>query len=170
MRDRDSSWAAVVTLAGREYESKLDAERLGLHPYLPQMRKSWLPRASVRPMLRAVPLFPRYFFIPLCEARARQLHYIRGLPGHQYLLASAEGRIWEAPGEVIFELAKAENEGKFDEISPELGDKVKLRGSGALSGMDLFVARVDSKVAQLFSPLFGGSRTLAKVADLTRAA
>jgi hypothetical protein len=73
------------------------------------MRRSWLPRGAVKPMLRAVPLFPRYFFLPLPEARARQLHYIRGLAGHQFLLASVEGRIWEAPGPVIFELARAEN-------------------------------------------------------------
>jgi hypothetical protein len=163
MRDRDSSWAAAVTLAGREYESKLDAERLGLHPYLPQMRKSWLPRGATKPMLRSVPLFPRYFFIPLQEARARQLHHVRGLCGHQYLLASAEGRIWEAPGLVIAKLAQAEKEGRFDEVPPELGDKVRLRSSGVLSAMDLVVASLDEKTAQLFSPLFGGVKASAKV-------
>jgi hypothetical protein len=45
------------------------------------------------------------------------------------LLASAEGRIWEAPGPVIFELARAENEGRFDEVPPELGDRVLLSAS-----------------------------------------
>jgi hypothetical protein len=173
MRDRDS-WAAVMTLASKEYEARLDCERLGLHPYLPQMRKSWTPhiaspRYAAKPMLRAVPLFPRYFILPLCEARARQLHFCRGLTGHQFLLASAEGRIWEAPGEVIFELARAENEGRFDEIPPELGDKVRLRSPGALSGMDLIVASLDEKVAQLFSPLFQGCRATVRTSSLTRA-
>ena len=95
---------------------------------------------------------------------------MRGLCGHQYLLASAEGRIWEAPGEVIFELAKAENEGRFDEVPPELGDRVRLKGASPLSGMELIVASLDQKTAQLFSPLFSGCRAIAKTADLTRAA
>jgi hypothetical protein len=173
MRDPYSSWAACTTLGGREYDAKQDCERLGLHPYLPQQRKSWTPRAAthvVKPFLRAVPLFPRYFFLPLCEARVRQLHYVRGLAGPRYLLASLEGRIWEAPGEVIFEIAKAENEGRFDEVPPELGDKVRLKGASPLSGMDLIVASLDERMARLFSPLFSGCRAIAKTADLTRAA
>jgi hypothetical protein len=167
MRD---SWAACMTLASREYDAELDCRRLGLHPFLPQMRKSWLPRGATKPMLRAQPLFPRYFFLPLPEARARQLRHVRGLCGHSYLLASAEGRIWEAPGPVIFELARAENEGKFDEIPPELGDRVRLRAGGALSSLDLFVSSLGEKTAQLFSPLFQGCRATARSADLTRAA
>ena len=159
-----------MTLAAREYDAKQDCERLGLHPYLPQMRKSWLPRGATKPMLRSVPLFPRYFFLPLPEARARQLYYVRGLAGHQYLLASVEGRIWEAPGPVIFEIARAENEGRFDEVSPELGARVRLKGGGALSAMELIVATVDAKTAELFGPLFQGCRVTAKTADLTRAA
>jgi hypothetical protein len=86
------------------------------------------------------------------------------------LLASQEGRIWEAPAETIFELARAENEGKFDEVPPELGDRVRLRTSGALSAMELIVSTLDSTTAQLFSPLFGGSRVTARTVDLTRAA
>ncbi len=167
MRD---SWGCCVTLASREYDATQDCARLGLHPFLPQMRKSWLPRGATKPMLRSVPLFPRYFFLPIGEARARQLHHVRGLCGHQYLLASAEGRIWEAPGSVIFELARAENEGRFDEVPPELGDRVRLKRGGALAAMDLIVSNLDEKTAQLFSPLFGGARVTAKTVDLTRAA
>ena len=158
-----------MTLAAREYDAKLDCERLGLHPYLPQMRKSWLPRGATKPMLRASPLFPRYFFIPLGEARARQLHYCRGLAGHQFLLASVEGRVWEAPGPVISELARAENEGRFDEVPPVLGDSVRLNGNGALSAMDLLVSCLDTTTAQLLTPLFGGARATAKTTDLARA-
>ena len=120
-------------------------------------------------MLRSVPLFPRYLFIQLPEARARQLHYVRGLCGHSYLLASAEGRIWEVPAKVIYEIARAENEGRFDEVPPELGDRVRLKGTGALSAMELLVACLDVSTAQLFSPLFGGARVSAKVSDLVRA-
>ena len=168
MRDRDS-WAACMTLATREYDAELDCRRLGLHPFLPQMRKSWLPRGAVKPMLRSQPLFPRYFFLPLCEARARQLHHVRGLCGHQYLLASATGTIWEAPGPVIHELVQACGDGRFDEVAPELGDKVRLRSPGVLSAMDLVVASLDEKTAQLFSPLFGGVRATAQTANLARA-
>ena len=171
MRD---SWAAVMTLASKEYDARLDCERLGLHPYLPQMRRSWLPRGATKPMLRSVPLFPRYLFIPIAEARARQLHFVKGLAGHQHLLASVEGRIWECPSAVIFDLAKAENEGRFDEIRfdeirPELGDRVRLRASGALSAMSLIVSSLDEKTAQLFSPLFGGVKASARVSNLARA-
>jgi hypothetical protein len=114
-------------------------------------------------------LVPRYFFLPVAEARARQLHHVRGLSGHRHLLASAEGRIWECPGEVIFEIARAENEGKFDEVPPELGDRVRLKGNSALSTMDLLVHCLDTTTAQLFSPLLGGTRVTVKVADLARA-
>jgi hypothetical protein len=133
------------------------------------MRKSWLPRGATKPMLRSVPLFPRYFFIPLQEARARQLHHVRGLCGHQYLLASAEGRIWEAPGPVIAELVQAEKEGRFDEVPPELGDRVRMKGKGALSTMELLVSCLDDRTAQILTPLFGGVSAKVKVADLVRA-
>jgi hypothetical protein len=120
-------------------------------------------------MLRSVPLFPRYLFLPIHEARARQLHHVRGLCGHSYLLASATGTIWQAPGEVIFEIARAENEGRFDEAPLELGSKVRLKGNGVLSAMDMLVACLDATTAQLFSPILGGVRVTAKVADLARA-
>jgi hypothetical protein len=168
MKDREA-WAAIMALGGREYDVKLDCERLGLHPYLAQQRKSWLPRGATKPMMRSTPLFPRYLFLPVHEARARQLHYVRGLIGHSYLLSSGE-TIWTCPAEVIFGIAKAENEGRFDEVPPELGDKVRLKGSGALSTMELLVSCLDDRTAQVFSPLFNnGARVTVKVADLVRA-
>jgi hypothetical protein len=39
-----------------------------------------------------------------------------------------------------------------------------------LAALDLIVASLDEKTAQLFGPLFGGARVTAKTADLTRAA
>jgi hypothetical protein len=164
------AFAACMTLASREYEAELDCRRLGLHPYLAQQRKSRLLRGGTKPMMRSVVLFPRYFFLPLAEARVRQLHHVRGLSGHRHLLASAEGRIWECPGDIIFEIAKAENAGLFDEVPPELGDRVKLRGNGVLSTMELLVSCLDTTTAQLFSPMLGGSRVKAEIADLTRVA
>jgi hypothetical protein len=166
MRD---AWACCMTLAAREYDAELDCRRLGLHPFLPQQRKSWLPRGATKPMPRAVPLFPRYFFIPIPEARARQMHHVRGLCGHQFLLASAEGRIWEAPGPVIAELVQACGDGRFDEAPPELGDRVRMKGKGALSTMELLVACLDDRTAKILTPLFGGVSATVKVADLVRA-
>ena len=168
MRDAKSDWACAITLGAREYDAELDCRRLGLHPYLPQMRKSWLPRGAQKPMLRAIPLFPRYLFIPVGEARSRQLHHVRGLIGHSYLLASGE-RLWTCSAEIIFEIAKAENEGRFDEVPPELGDRVRLKGSGALSTMDLLVSCLDTTTAKVFLPLFGGVTATVKTADLARA-
>ena len=168
------AWAAVMTMGGKEYDAEQDCRRLGLHPYLPQMRKMWTPRVltsglSTKPCLRSSPLFPKYFFVPLCEARARQLHYCRGLMGRQFLLASKEGRIWECPGPVIAELEFAEKEGRFDETPPELGERVRMKGKGALSTMELLVSCLDDRTAQILTPLFGGVTAKVKVADLVRA-
>jgi hypothetical protein len=164
------SFAAITTLGAREYDVDLDCRRLGLHPFFPQQRKLWLPRGAQKPLLRASPLFPRYLLLPIAEARRRELHYVRGLAGdHRYLLASAEGRIWEAPGEVVSAIAAAESRGEFDEVPPSLCDKVKLKGTGALSTMEMLVACLDTTTARLFSPILGGARVTARVADLARA-
>jgi hypothetical protein len=163
------SWAAITTLGAKEYDVDRDCRRLGLHPFFPQQRKLWLPRGASKPLLRASPLFPRYLLLPINEARRRELHYIPGLTGDRYLLASAEGRIWEAPGSVVTAISEAESRGDFDEVPPSLGDRAKLRGTGALSTMSMLVNCLDAGAAQLLSPLFGGSRVTAKVADLVRA-
>jgi hypothetical protein len=158
-----------MTLAAREYDAEQDCRRLGLHAYLPQMRKSWLPRGAQKPMLRSVPLFPRYLFVPIHEARSYPMRHVRGLPGHRFLLASAEGRIWECPGPVIAELVQAEKDGRFDEVPPELGSKVRMKGKGALSTMDLLISCLDDRTAEILTPLFGGVSAKVKVADLVRA-
>jgi hypothetical protein len=151
-------WAAATTAKGMEYSARLELERLGLHPYLPQHRRKWLPPGATRPVIRSYPLFPKYLFLPACEARSREAHYVRQLQGPKPLLCNGEGQLWLAPAADIFAIQQTENEGGFDEIRPVLGDRVKLKGNGALSAMDLVVACIDEKTAQLFSPLFGGAR------------
>jgi hypothetical protein len=79
-------------------------------------------------------------------------------------------RCGSLPATDIFAIQQTENEGGFDETRPVLGDRVRLKAGGALSGMDLVVANLDEKTAQLFSPLFGGARVTAKTSSLTRAA
>ena len=171
MRDWASGyWAAATTNAGAEYAARLELERLGLHPYLPQHRRNWLPPGATRPVIRSYPLFPKYLFLPACEARSREVRYVRQLQGPKPLLRSGEGQLWLAPAAQLFALMETENEGGFDETRPVLGDKVRLKAGGVLSGMDLVVASLDEKTAQLFSPLFGGARVTAKTSRLTRAA
>ena len=169
MGDRRDSWAAVMTAAAAEYAVTTELTRLGLHPYLAQRKQRWLPRGATRPMPRSTPLFPRYVFVPIAEARLPQLHYVRGLPGHRFLLSSAEGAVWTASAECIFEIAKLENEGAFDVLDVVPGEKVRLRGTSPLSTLDLLVATAGEKMTELLSPLFGGAKVTAKNADLVRA-
>ena len=132
MRDKDA-WAAVMTQAAAEYAVMTELSRLGLHPYLAQRKQRWLPRGATKPMPRAMPLFPRYLFLPIAEARLPQLRYVRGLQGHRFLLSSAEGAIWTASADCIFEIARLENEGAFDSIDVLPGEKVRLKGTSSLS-------------------------------------
>ena len=162
-------WCCAVTLSGHEYVAETDLRRLGLHPYLPQYRTPWRPPGAERPLLRARPLFPKYIFVPLAEARSREMHFARGLCGHKPLLASAEGRLWVAPADVVFEVAKLENEGAYDQTDVGFGDKVRLREAGVLSTFDMLVARATPRIIELLSPLFGGVRATARVGDLARA-
>jgi hypothetical protein len=63
------------------------------------------------------------------------------------LLSDAKGVLWQAPAEAIFEIARAEHEGAYDEtLSP--GDKVRLKSAGALSTIDLFLERATPRTAE----------------------
>jgi hypothetical protein len=163
------AWTAAVCASAREYEAETELRRLGITCYVPQYRKKWLPPGAHKPVFRRHPLFRGYLLVPACEGRSRLMHYARHLQKPRFLLSSAEGTLWTIPGEVVFEVARIENEGGYDECDPDLGDKVRLRSKGAMGGVDLFVASVDSKIAQLLTPLFGGVRATAKIADLARA-
>ena len=167
---RSDSWACCITQSGHEYVAETDLRRLGLHPYLPQFRSTWSPPGAAKPLVRARPLFPKYLFIPLVEARLREMHFARGLCGHRPLLCSAEGVVWVAPAEAVHTIAVLENEGAYDQIAPGLGDRVRLKTSGPLSVMELLVQRADVRLVEMLSPLFGGVKASARPADLTRAA
>jgi hypothetical protein len=168
MRDKDA-WAVISTLAGKEYLVASELARVSLSPYLAQHKVRWTPRGAARPMTRCVPLFPKYIFIPVREARLPQLHFVPGLPGHKYLLTSAEGSIWTASADVISEIARLERAGAFDVCGVAQGERVRLKTAGPLSAVDLFVSVAGEKMAELFSPLFGGAKVIAKSADLVRA-
>ena len=167
MRD---DWACCITLGGHEYVAETDLRRLGLHPYLPQYREIWRPRGETKPLIRLRPLFPKYMFIPVVEARSREMHFARGLCGHKHLVASPGGKLWTAPADVVFEVAKLENEGAYDQTEVGLGQRVKLRGTSPLSSFDMLVAHATPRVVELLAPLFGGVRATVRLGDLTRAA
>ena len=168
MRDKDS-WACAITQGGHEYVAETDLRRLGLHPYLAQFRQSWSPPGAVKPLARKRPLFPKYIFIPIGEARSREMRFARGLAGHKPLLCSAEGTVWVAPGEAVRLIETLENEGAYDQLDVELGDRVRLRTTGPLAVMDLLVQRADAKLVEMLSSLFGGSRVTARAENLARA-
>ena len=164
------AWTAAVCVSARQYDVEVELRRLGIPVYLPQYRKKWLPPGEHKPVFRRQPLFRGYVLVPAHEARSRQMHFARHLQKPRFLLSSAEGTLWTVPGEIVFEVAKIENEGGYDECDPDLGDRVRLRTTGAMAAVDLFVSSVDGKVAELFSPLFRGCRVTAKTASLARAA
>ena len=168
MRDKDA-WTAVMTLATMEYVVVSELNRVGLSPYLAQRKARWTPRGATKAMSRKIPIFPRYVFLPVAQARLPQLHFCRGLPGYKYLLTSPEGTIWTASADIISEIVRLENEGAFDAIDVLPGERVRLKTQGPLSSLDLLVATAGEKTATLFSLLLGGARVTAKTADLTRA-
>jgi hypothetical protein len=161
-------WVAAVTEPAAEYSAKIELERLGLHPYLAQFRKVWSPPGASKPMVRLHPLFPRYLFLPLIEARVREMHYARGLRRPQAILASAEGRPWVATESEINTVIQLEKQGSFDEILA-IGDRVRLKKTGVLSGIEILLSSSTSRTAELFLPLFGGCRGTSTMESIVRA-
>jgi hypothetical protein len=164
------AWTAAICQPTLEFIAEMELRRLGVHCYLPTHRRRWQPAGATGPMLRSSVLFKGYILVRLDDARRREMHFARGLRQPRPLLSSETGTLWTIGADVVHELMERANTGLYDECDPELGAKVRLRTKGAMSAVDLFVASVDDKVAQLLSPLFGGSRTVARVSDLTRAA
>jgi hypothetical protein len=161
-------WAACVTNPAADYQVRLDLERFGLHPYMPQHRRNWLPRGATRPLVRSFPLFKGYIFVPIAEARKRELFFVRGLKQPRHLLSDSEGVLWVAPADAIQVIARTEQEGGFDETPPFRGDRMRLNVTGPLAAMELFIGRFDARTVELLAPLFGGSRMTARVGDLAR--
>jgi hypothetical protein len=165
----NDSWTAAITLGGKEFECELELRRFGITAYLPVARRLLLPRGEVKPLRRSEALFKRYVFILGKQARYRELRFCPHRRQPKYLLSSSEGQLWTCPATTIFEIARLEHEGKFDEVPAEIGSRARLKGGGVLSTMDLLVSCLDSATAQVLSPLFGGVRATVKTADLVKA-
>ena len=82
---------------------------------MPQRRKRRTHPGAARPLTRLFPLFPSYIFLPIAEARSRELFFCRGLKHPRHLLSDSEGHLWVAPAEAIFEIARAEHQDRYDE-------------------------------------------------------
>jgi hypothetical protein len=165
------SWTAAICVPAKEYLAELELRRLGVTTYLPQQRKLWLPRGEEKqkPLRRSEVLFKGYIFILAKEARGREVRLTRTLRQPRPLLCSSEGAVWTCPAATIFEIARLENEGKFDEVPPEIASRARLKGGGVLSTMDLLISCLDTTTAQVLSPLFGGVRATVKTSDLVKA-
>ena len=161
-------WIVAVTEPAAEYSAKTELERLGLHPYLPQFRKVWSPPGASKPMVRLHPLFPRYLFVPIGEARVREMHYARGLRRPRAILADAEGKPMVATRAEIDMVTQMERQGSFDEILA-IGDRVRLKKTGVLAGMEILLSRSTERTAELFLPLFGGCRGSVVLEQVVRA-
>lgn len=133
-----------TTDPGMEYTVRLELARLKLSPYLPQYRRLWTPDKSTMPLVRSYPLFPRYVFLPLCEARTREVQYVRGLRLPRPFINNGDGRILALPEDVVDEVARIEHSGGFD----------LTQATGRLTPVDLFASCLAEATAELFRPLF----------------
>jgi hypothetical protein len=165
----DRGWAVARTMSGRDYDAQLELSRLGLTVYFPQARKLCLLRGLSKPVMRKVPLFPGYVFLPIAEAKLPQVQLVVSLARPKPLLCDCDGRVKMVGGDDIFVLSQMENEGAFDDRLPlagVAGDRVRAKGS-ALPGVDLLLTRLSARTVELLTPLFGGCRGTARVEGLT---
>jgi hypothetical protein len=143
---KTTDWCAASTLAGQEYAARLELERIGLTPHLPQCRRYWLPdkvnSKLTTPLTRSFPLFPKFLLLPLAQSRTRGFHYCKALRLPRPLLDD-----WLASDDDVFEVMKTEHAGEYDETRTA-GNLVKARG------VDLFIARSTERLVELFRPLF----------------
>lgn len=165
---RPEFWIAAVCEPAGEYVARVDLERYGLHPYLPEFKRPILPRGVARPLVKAFPLFPRYIFLPLADMRQREFHYARGLKRPRPVLADGSGVPWKAPHADIEVLLELERAGQFD-VALVPGDRVQLRQKGPLSGVEIFLARASKETAEILMPLFGGCRGRTALSELVKA-
>ena len=151
-----SDWAALITEPASEYIAHTELCRFGLRPYLPQIKKRHHTRTG-QYVMRNFPIFPRYLFIPITDARHASIRLARGICKYRTLLADDEGRPWRAPEKAIDAVRLAERTGLFDEILRK-GDSVAL-ASGVLSAVkSVCSSDITVGMIELFTPLFGGSR------------
>lgn len=161
-----TDWTALLTEPAAEYTAHTELQRLGLAPYLPQLRKRQHTRVGAC-VTRSFPLFPRYLLILAKDAYHPSIRFARGVARSRHILADTEGRLWRAPQRVIDAVREAERRGFFDEILHK-GDPVTLTSGVLASVCSVLTDTQTAGMIELLTPLFGGSRATiaaAKVAS-----
>src|SRR5262245_4944451 len=162
-----TDWVALVTDPAAEYTARLELERFDLHPYLPQIKKRWLPPRHQSAFLRRYPLFPRYLLLPIRESSFSGLRLCRGLCKVRPILCTDDGRLWRAPDSVIAAGRESEERGDFDEVLAQ-GDRVRLV-KGVLAGVAAtLTSTARSGRVEVLMPLFGGVRATAAAGNVAR--
>jgi hypothetical protein len=162
-----NDWAALVTEAAREYQTRTELERLGLTPYLPQCRRQ-IRVAHSQFVMRYYPLFPRYILIPYGQTASPSLRLVRGIHRTETIpsgILHTDGRPWRTSAAAIQEIREAEVFGRFDDV-PQPGSVVQL-SNPALAHLQVRLTKIISpSTCVLLTPLFGGSRAVAKSGEV----
>jgi hypothetical protein len=120
-----TDWVAIQTDPAAEYTARVELERLGLTPYLPQIRRRWRPARSTAVMVRLYHVFPTYIFLPIRSSDAPAVRLARGVRRVKPVLCDSEGRLWRCPEAVVDAVRETEAAGGYDEaLGP--GDSVRL--------------------------------------------
>ena len=110
----DSAQAAIVVLGGMEFAAHCElrrflAERLAAAAKGARVAEG-LAHAGA---LRATPLIPCRLLVPLASARAREMHYVKGVRGPDYLLKTGDGKPLTIADAMVRELAEARARRRF---------------------------------------------------------
>lgn len=160
-------WTALVTEPAQEYLAHSELQRLGLHPYLPQIRRRWTAPHGKSKHMRCFPLFPRYILLPIQDIQPQVLFLCRGLKKIKPVLSDQDGRPWRAPNIAIKSIRTAEQSGEFD-VTLQKGDKIQIN-EGILEGIQALLEKTSNNTVELFAPLLGGARVKMASSTISKA-
>jgi transcription antitermination factor NusG len=162
-----TDWTALVTDPAQEYLARSELERLGMHPYLPQVRRRWTAPHGRTKHLRNFPLFPRYIFIPLNDVDPSMFALCRGVRKYKPVVSDQSGRPWRVYNSHIQLIRTAEQLRHFDDTFQK-GDKVQIN-NGLFEGIEAFLENSSNNMVELFAPLLGGARVKLPTHDISHA-
>jgi len=162
-----SDWAALLTDPAQEYKAHTELLRFGVEVYLPQLRKRFHTRTG-QYVMRHYPLFPGYLLVRFGDAHHPSTRLARGICRQHPVLADDTGRPWRAPAKDVEIIRDLERSGRFDEIMHK-GDSVTLAYGVLACIRSVLASDPEARTAELFTPLFGGTRATISSAKLVRA-
>ena len=132
--DKDSRRCAAIT-GWQSWPRPCSSRRsrrsgFALMAYVPMRRIAWRPRGVSEPLLRSVPLFNGFMLLPSRQARARELHFCRGVPRDHFLLEN-----WAVGDAAVMALNRAENSCLFEDVCNLSGDQVGLTDSSIIAAV-----------------------------------